>query len=84
MLKLHVRREQVRHSTGLRIQIGLYVRTIAEHFYPDADDCASQSVRICMYVVYVYQCKFIHHTLISMSSLVAHAYRHDMHTVTLT
>ena len=36
----------------------------------------SQFTFVCMYV--------IHHTLISVGSLLARAYRHDMHVVTLT
>ena len=50
-----------------------------------------QSVHVCLYVC-VYECMYvcmcicmyIHHTLISVGSLVAHAYRHVVHLVALT
>ena len=37
-------------------------------------------VCVCVYVC-MYVCMYIPHTLINMGSLVAHAYRHDMHVV---
>ena len=39
----------------------------------------SQFASVCMYV-----CTYIRHTLISVGSLVAHVYRHNMHVVTMT
>ena len=38
---------------------------------------------VCMYICMCI-CMYIHHTLISMGSLVAHAYRHVVHLVALT
>ena len=44
--------------------------------------CLSSAVSLCLFVclfVCMYVCMYISHTLISVGSLVAHAYRHDVH-----
>ena len=45
--------------------------------------CMYVCMYACMYVC-MYVCMYIRHTYISVGSLVARVYRHDVHVVTLT
>ena len=47
------------------------------------DNRSAQSIHFCMYVC-MYVCMYICHTLISVGSLVACAYIHDVNVIVLT